>query len=77
MFGDRLDHLLAVVLRLFAQLCRNFFNFELRSERLIAKDKCLHLHEIDDALELFFGSNGELQRNGILTELLPDLSNDA
>src|SRR5256886_1119952 len=38
--------------------------------------KALHLHQIDDALELIFGADGELQRDGVLAEFLADLIHD-
>ena len=71
--GDRLDHLLAVVLGVRAELGRDLFDVVLRAEGLVLEDEGLHLHEVDDALELVFGSDRELQGNGVLAELGADL----
>ena len=61
-FGNRFDHLLAIDLRLFEQVCRNFDHVELRAQRFIAPDHGLHLDQIDNALELIFRAHRNLNR---------------
>ncbi len=62
-FGDRFDHLLAILLGLLEQIRGNLDLVELRAQRFIAPDARLHLHQIDDALELIFGADRKLNRH--------------
>src|SRR5205085_10473830 len=55
---------------------RHFGDFVLRAERFVLEEERLHRDEIDDAFELIFRSYRELQRNGVLAELLANLSHD-
>ena len=76
LFRNRLDHLLAKVLRLVEVLRRDLFDVVFRAERLVAENERLHLHEIDDTLELIFGADRKLERNSVLPELLANLIHD-
>src|ERR1051326_5229970 len=59
-FGSGLDHLLAVGFRLGKQLGRNIDVVVFGAERLVAPDTRLHGDEIDDAFELVFRADRNL-----------------
>jgi hypothetical protein len=50
------------------QIIRNFYNLVLRALGLIVPDQALHRDDIDDALELIFEADRNLQRDGISTK---------
>ena len=62
-FGNRFDHLLAIILGLFEQVGGNVDHVELRAQRFVAPDHGLHLHQVDDALELIFRAHRNLNRH--------------
>ena len=62
-FGNRLDHLLAISLGLLEQIGGNLDLVVLGAQRLVAPDARLHRHQIDDALELVLGADGNLNRH--------------
>ena len=59
-FDGRLDHHLAVFLGLREQVFRNVGVLELGAERFVVPDARLHAHQIDQALEIAFGADREL-----------------
>ncbi len=61
-FRNSLDHLLAVGLSPLAQIGRNINHVEFRAQSFVAPDHGLHLHQIDDSLELVFGAHWNLNR---------------
>ena len=56
------DQLLAIFLGLIGHIGRDVDVVELRAERFIVPDDALHLHEIDEALEILFRANRQLDR---------------
>ncbi len=62
-FRNGFDHLFAVVLRLFDELLRNVHHIELCAQRFVVPDNGLHFHQIDNALELVFRADRDLNRD--------------
>ena len=62
-FGDRLDHLLAILFGLLHQVRRNLDGVVFGAQRLVEPDQRLHLDQVDNALELVFGADGKLDRH--------------
>ena len=62
--GDRFQQLLAVLLRQLAHVFRNFLNAHVFAE-VVVIDVGVHLNEIDDAAEIRFLADGELDRNRV------------
>jgi len=71
-FGDRLDQLHAEGFRLLYQISRNLFDRVLRAHRLVVPHNGTHLDEIDNALEIRFRANRDLDRNRTSAEALAD-----
>ena len=69
----RLDHLLAVFLRLVEQVAGNLDVVVLGAERLLVPDHALHAHEIDDALELALGADRQLDGDRLGAETRLDV----
>ena len=69
---DELDELLAVLLRLGLEVLGDVHNLELGAELLAAPHDRLHRDEVDDALELVLGADGQLDDRGRRAEVLDD-----
>ncbi len=71
-FHDGLDQHLMVGLRLLLQLFGNFFDLELGAQAFVIPHDRLHGHQVDDAFELFFLADGQLDSDGAGIEALAD-----
>ncbi len=71
-FGDALDQLRVERFRFLLQIGGNFLGNVLRAHGLVFPDDRLHGDQIDDADELRFLSDGNLNRDGLGTEALAD-----
>ena len=71
--GRGLDHLRAPLVALRAHLGRNLAIFELRALGGIVPPDLLHANEIDDAGELVFGADRQLDRHGDAAQARLDL----
>ncbi len=58
--GNSFDHLLAISFRLVEQVGRNLFIVIFGAQSFVAPNAGAHLHQIDHALELVLGSDGNL-----------------
>ena len=67
--ADLLDQLLAEVLRLLEHVGGNLADDVVGAHRLVLVGDRLHLDEVDHADELVLGADGQLDRDGIATEL--------
>ena len=72
-FADLLDQLLVVRLGLFQHVGRNVLHVVIGAHRLVLVDERFHADQVDDAAELVFGANRQLNRDGIAFELGGDL----
>ena len=54
------------------QICRNFLDLVLGAQTLIVPDDRLHGHQVDDAFELIFLADGQLNSDGAGIEALAD-----
>jgi hypothetical protein len=70
--GDSLDHFLAVFLGLLDQVRGNLHDVELRAQRFVMPQDGVHLHQVDNALELVFGAHGDLNGNRLALQTLDD-----
>ena len=70
--GDGLDQLRVEGFRFLLQLGGNFFGDVLGAHRLVLPDDRLHVDQIDDAFELVFLADGNLNRDGLGIEALAD-----
>ncbi len=75
-FGGGLDHLVVPLLRELAQLRGNLAELEFHALARLIPDDRLHAHEVDDALEVFLGADGNLDRHGIGAQALLHLPID-
>ena len=71
-FHDRFDEDLMVGLGLLLQLFRDFLDFVLGAHGLVMPDDGLHRHQVDDALELVFLADGQLDGNRAGIQALAD-----
>ena len=71
-FGDGFDHLLAIGFRLFEQVGRDLDFVEFGAQRFIAPDAGFHRDQIDDALELIFGADRDLNRHRTALQAIDD-----
>src|ERR1019366_8886485 len=71
-FDDGLDQDLMVGGGFLLQLCRNFLDLILGTQALVIPDDRLHGHEIDDALELVFLADGQLNGDRARIEAFAD-----
>ena len=67
--GDRLEHMVAVLLCKLLHISGDGFLAHILAE-LVIEDECLHLDEIDHAAEGIFASDGQLDGNGVALETL-------
>ena len=70
--ADGLDHLLAVFGSLGGHVLGDLDLVPLGAELLVVPDEGLHLDQVDQALELVLGPDGELDRHSVGAELLAD-----
>ena len=70
--GDHFDQLQAEGLGLLLQIGGNLFDVVLGAHRLVVPDDGLHLDQIDDALEIRLGADGNLQRHRPRAQPLAD-----
>ena len=71
--ADLLDQLLAIVLRLVHQVGRNVADDVVGAHRLVLVGDRLHLDEVDDAFEVLFRADRQLNRDRVGFELRDDL----
>jgi hypothetical protein len=71
--ADLFDQLLVIDLGLVEHVGRNVLHVVVGAHGLVLVDERLHAHEIDDALELVFGADRQLNRDGIAFELAGNL----
>ena len=71
--ADLLDQLLAVLLRLGLQVGRNLLDLVVGAHGLVLVDERLHPDQVDDAAELVFRADGQLNRDRVALELGLDL----
>src|SRR6056297_3664755 len=64
-FGRGIHHLLPVLRRLFGELVRNVLLLVAGAHVLLFPVDRLHAEEVDDALEILFGADGQLDGHGI------------
>ena len=67
--ADLFDQLLAVVLRLVHHVGRNLADDVVGAHRLVLVGDRFHLDEVDDACEVLFGADRQLNRHGVGFEL--------
>ena len=71
--ADLLDQLLAVMLGLVHEVGRDIADDVVGAHRLVLVGDRLHRDEVDDSLEVLFGADRNLNRDGIGLELRDDL----
>ena len=67
--GDLLDHFGVILLRQFHHVGRNFFLADVLAF-IVVVDLRLHLHKVDDAAEIIFSADGQLNRNCVGVQTL-------